>query len=126
MVAEVRYIIFSTQELSKALIVAHQKKGTVLPSGTIHSIEQDSRPGVKVTITVAPDRSSDPIFLDASEDEVLAALVGFCRESKIPLPANSSKSLGSIRKSLCLVVTLNVTEDKFVDFERAISDKVLS
>ncbi len=126
MVAEVRYVIFSTQELSRALITAHQSKsqgkGEALPSGTVHSITQDSRPGVKVSITIAPDRSSEPILLDWTEDEVLSALVGFCRATNIPLPAASSKQLGRIRNSLCLVITLNVTEDKFKDFELAIAD----
>ncbi len=122
MVAEVRYVIFSTQELSRALITAHQGKGGALPSGTVHSITQDSRPGVKVSITIAPDRSSEPIMLDWTEDEVLSALVGFCRSTNIPLPASSSKQLGRIRNSLCLIITINVTDDKYRDFEKAIAD----
>lgn len=126
MVAEVRYVIFSTQELSRALITAHQNKGKdgALPSGTVHSITQDSRPGVKVSITIAPDRSSEPIMLDWTEDEVLSALVGFCRATNIPLPAASSKQLGRIRNSMCLIITLNVTDDKYRDFEQAIADNV--
>ena len=124
MVAEVRYVIFTTQELSRALIASHQKKGETLPSGTIHSITQDSRPGVKVTITIAPDREADHILLDWTEEEVLSALVAYCRGNNIPLPASSSKQLGTIRHSLCLVITMNVTDDKYKDFEQAISDKV--
>lgn len=126
MVAEVRYVVFSTQELSRALLTAYQSRGgpNALPSGTVHSITQDSRPGVKVTITIAPDRSSEPILLDWNEDEVLSALVGYCRSTNIPLPAASSKQLGRIRNSVCLIITLNVTEDKFKDFEEAIADNV--
>jgi hypothetical protein len=106
MPTELRHLLFRTAEIVQAIKEYHRRLGQVLPAGPVLSCgaEYDGEGrGVQFCITIAPDpadakKPAKPGMADR-QDVVIegptfaAALILYCRDRRIPLPANADKSL---------------------------------
>ena len=106
MPSELRHIMFRPPEVVHAVTEYHRRIGQPLPAGSvICGTPESAGPGdtVRFRIALAPDRagagkaqnSGEPARREVVvEGPVLAAaLILFCRNEHIPLPARAEKSL---------------------------------
>ncbi len=114
MPSEKRQILFRTPEVAQALTEYHRRMRTPLPAGTIvrcaaESDNPDSPPRIRLVIACddpeacRPDGSHREVVVDGPA--LAAALILYCRDRRIPLPATADKSLQRFGDRVGLVVT---------------------
>lgn len=100
---EVRYVMFTQTEVVKAILEFKKRRGEAMPQGSIvkFGMEGTSEPSFIIEI-----KGDDGIVQTVSVDNkpLTAALVMFCINTKIPLPAKASKTLKVNGQKLALVV----------------------
>lgn len=103
MPTEVRYVMFTQPEVVKAIIEYKKRRGEAMPAGSIvkYGMEGATDPGYLIEI-----KGDDGIVQTMAIDNkpLTAALVMFCINSKIPLPAKAGKQLKVNGQKLALVV----------------------
>ena len=103
---ELRCLVFTEQEVVKAVLDRRRRMREPLPSGTVGKVTYRSAQGVETHIQVTGDEGDDR-SMTLHEAEVAAALVAYCMNRKIPLPVESDKMLHVINDSLTLMITMN-------------------
>src|SRR5690349_19376689 len=89
---EYRYVLFSSDELSAALVYDLRTCRRSTPPGFVKSLILEEGVTIGVTLVSTTDSGSEmPIRFE--HHEVLRALVVYCGHRKIPLPAKAHKSL---------------------------------
>ena len=97
---EDRLIIFSNEEVYKALFaLSAQKQLKKPPAGVITKVEEDAEDKNKITVHLHNPQETENADrkMDYTRDFLAAALMLFCRGLGIPLPKNARKSV-MIRK----------------------------
>lgn len=125
MVSELRHIIFRPFEVVDAYREFCRRSGTPLPAGTVVGCgpEADGAGApLRFRIVIAPDAADGKAGAeagDAPRREVVvdsatlaAALILYCRDRRIPLPASADKSLQRFGDQVCLLATINPRQDK--------------
>lgn len=104
---ELRCLVFTEQEVVKAVFDRRRKTREALPAGSVtgvtYTTEQDS---VSTTIRMVGEDGAEQ-SMALSTAEVTAALVGYCMARKVPLPVDSDKCLYVIKGGLTLMITMN-------------------
>ncbi len=117
MAAEIRTIIFEREEVVEAVTAFRRRKGTPLPPGEVFKFVLRHQPSISLALAFAlknPERLEN-IEIDAPE--LGAALVMFCLDSKIPLPAKgATKRLQLFGESIGLVVSINTSSQQLEGF----------
>ena len=107
---ELRCLVFTDQEVVKAVLDRRRRMREPLPNGTVgkvtHRPGQPGGGGVETQIQVTGDDGDDRT-MTLHEAEVAAALVSYCMGRKIPLPVESDKMLYLINGALTLMITMN-------------------
>ncbi|CAO3413296.1 hypothetical protein [Azospirillum argentinense] len=106
---ELRCLVFTDQEVVKAVLDRRRRMKEPLPSGTVGTVTyRPGQPGggVETLIQVTGDEGDDR-SMTLHESEVAAALVSYCMGRKIPLPVESDKMLHLINGALTLMITMN-------------------
>jgi hypothetical protein len=108
--AEIRRILFVAHEILAALRDYHRRVGQPLPSGPVLACtpECDEAPTID-RYRIAFHHSDPPandIVIPATT--LAVALILYCRNRKIPLPAQAEKSVQLLNKQVCLVVTSSI------------------
>jgi hypothetical protein len=107
MPTELRHIVFTTNEVLRSVTQYRHRRREPLPQGTISNLKIEDRPDVHVVIYITSDdrkTSQEVVFQGA---ELAAALVMYCIERKIPLPAaRAKKTLRVFDKQLGLEVAI--------------------
>ncbi len=117
MPTELRHVLFRPSEVIAAIVQYQRHMGYPLPPGTIlsHGLEP-GEPGSAVGFSVVirpdtPDAGAPPERKVTVEGPALAvALILYCREQRIPLPAKADKSLQRFGNQVGLVVAVNPRE----------------
>lgn len=117
MPTELRHVLFRPSEVVAAIVQYQRHMGYPLPPGTIlsHGLEP-GEPGSAVGFSVvirpdAPDPGEPPQRKVTVEGPALAvALILYCREQRVPLPAKADKSLQRFGNQVGLVVAVNARE----------------
>ena len=113
MPTELRHLLFRPSEVVAAIVQYQRHMGYPLPPGTIlsHGLEPGEPDGaVQYGMVVCPDtpRPGEPprrkVMVEGPA--LAAALILFCRERHIPLPAKAEKSLQRFGEQVGLVVTV--------------------
>jgi hypothetical protein len=121
MPTELRHVLFRPAEVVQAIRQYHRRLGLTLPAGTVQSCGPeyaDEGQEVRFRLTIIPDRVQGKRFVTGQtgtpEEMVIegpalaAALILYCRDRHIPLPAGANKSLQIFAPDrLCLVSTMN-------------------
>ncbi|WP_051341312.1 hypothetical protein [Azospirillum halopraeferens] len=103
---ECRCLVFTEQEVARAVLDRRRKRREELPTGTVQGVTYDATDGVRTTIAVIDDYGvGTPMVL--GEGEVAAALVAYCMDRRIPLPVDGDKTLHLIGGALSLMITIN-------------------
>ncbi|RIV99061.1 hypothetical protein [Azospirillum brasilense] len=107
---ELRCLVFTDQEVVKAVLDRRRRMKEPLPSGTVGTVTyrpgQPGGGGVETLIQVTGDEGDDR-SMTLHESEVAAALVSYCMGRKIPLPVESDKMIHIINGALTLMITMN-------------------
>jgi hypothetical protein len=108
MPTELRHIVFTPNEVLRSITQYRHRRREPLPSGTITNLKIEEKPDVHVVLFITGDGSKtadEHVFQGA---ELAAALVMFCIERKIPLPAaRAKKTLRVFDKQLGLEVAID-------------------
>ncbi|MDJ0611276.1 MAG: hypothetical protein QNJ67_20040 [Kiloniellales bacterium] len=122
MISETRQIVFSNDELIRAIKDFDRNHKNALPPGKI----------VECTLKDAPLSARlliDTVWLDKGKSAILnesslaAVLIYACAVRRIPLPRRAKKSLRAIGNDLALDLTLEaLDEDYYVEVDEPISD----
>ncbi len=122
--------MFGQTEVVEAIRNHRRCIGTPLPAGTVTHCrpEGDAASGtvrVRITLGHDPTVGTTPTPSEAAPQEIVvensslaAALILFCRERGIPLPAHSSKSLLQADDQVCLIAAITPEPDTLSDSRR--------
>lgn len=109
---ELRKILFSTSELTAALRSSCSDAARAFRGGVVERVIVRDDPRQAVTIRLAARAGdSGPMHLIFSRDEVAQALVRYCQQHKIPLPAAGRKVLWPQEEGLALMITLTMVTE---------------
>ena len=104
---ELRCLVFTEQEVVKAVLDRRRKVRAALPSGTVRGVVYTmDHDVVCTTIRITDDHGADQ-SMTLGAPEVAAALVGYCMGRKVPLPVDADKCLHLINGALTLMITMN-------------------
>ncbi|WP_448192402.1 hypothetical protein [Azospirillum sp. sgz301742] len=104
---ELRCLVFTDQEVVKAILDRRRKMREPLPAGTVRGVTYSSdHEAIHTTIRVLDDYGVDQ-SMTIGTAEAAAALVGYCMGRKVPLPVDSDKCLHLINGGLTLMITMN-------------------
>jgi len=102
MASEYRLIFFDQNELCRALIEYNRQRRTPFPPGNLKKVVI-GRTDLSVTIHIDKDAGAlETVTFDTAT--VAAALIVFCKDRKIPLPAKSAKEIRLIAERLCFLI----------------------
>ncbi|HLZ67610.1 MAG TPA: hypothetical protein VKQ29_15370 [Aliidongia sp.] len=92
---EMRQIMFRAPEIMTAITEYHRQRAIVLPQGIATGCRIVDEPALSVTLTI---RGGDGILteLTINAEVLAAALILYCIDRKIPLPAEADKRLQKV------------------------------
>ncbi|WP_339862900.1 hypothetical protein [Thalassospira alkalitolerans] len=100
---ELRCIIFEENELIKALIGYRRRTGKPLPPGQVGKLEIDKTPEIIVRLNIIADHGG-AIIVPTAGAELAAALIAYCIDVRVPVPASSKKSITIIDGHVALKI----------------------
>ncbi|WP_417829374.1 hypothetical protein [Thalassospira sp.] len=103
---EIRCIVFEDGELIKAILAHGQKTGKTLPTGQISSFEVERNPEVIARMTITSDAGQKSV-VPTSGAELAAAMISYCIDRKVPVPANAAKSITVLDSHVALKITMS-------------------
>jgi hypothetical protein len=106
--------MFRPPEVVQALASYHRRLGTPLPAGTVLRCDpecQNTGSPIRVHIAIATADESAHQEVTVEGPALAAALILYCRDRGIPLPARADKSLQLFGEQVCLVATINAKRD---------------
>lgn len=107
---ELRCIVFTERELVNAVIDRKRRRGEPLPPGTVQSVRFSIEDTVTTILEVVDDHGRAAEFA-LPESEVSAALISYCMNRRVPLPAESEKVLYVIKGAATLMITMNFNKE---------------
>jgi hypothetical protein len=108
MPTELRHIVFTPNEVLRSVTQYRHRRREPLPAGTISNLRIEERPDVHVVLSITGDSNKSVEEVVFQGAELAAALVMFCIERKIPLPAaRAKKTLRVFDKQLGLEVAID-------------------
>jgi hypothetical protein len=108
---EIRYLLFSNEELYQALIADLRARSQPMPKGYLKNIHLGTPDNPDVTLVYVNDKNIESSFRFEDQD-VLRALIVYCGYRRIPLSAKSVKMLEIKDGVVGLLCTLNFNNDK--------------
>lgn len=106
MPTEIRHIICNAAEVIAALQLFYKTRQKPLPAGSVASLVIQDEP-LSAVLEIESDKDGKRIRVQCGGEEMAAALILFCRENHIPLPADGQKVLQKFGDSVGLIVTRN-------------------
>ena len=118
MPSELRHILFRPSEVVEALRNHQARIGQPIPRGQVLDCGADGSgaAALRFRLELAPEPAhafgsalktvKQEFVFDAPT--ITAALINYCRDRKIPLPANAEKSLRQFGEQVGLITTYNI------------------
>ena len=108
MITEFRRLVFSTDELCKAIKAFDHQKAPKLPEGEIDRITVAGEPEISVTAKMqSAGNGDDQTEIELDANYVAAAMLFYCSRCRIPVPKSAQKTLEIEGDSLALSFSLN-------------------
>ncbi len=119
MPTDVRKLIFSNRELRMILPRFCKENGIQVPDSPMEAFDiiepgsgkrvvSDTMPeGLKVVLRFTSSDPHSPFRVHLAQSQVLEALIGACREAKIPLPRKAQKFLQAKGDTIALTLGMN-------------------
>jgi len=108
---EIRYLLFSNEELYQALIADLRARSQPMPRGYLKNIHIGTPDKPDVTLVYVNDKNIESAFRFEDQD-ILRALIVYCGYRRIPMSAKSIKTLEIKDGSVGLLCSLNFNNDK--------------
>ncbi|MBB6251391.1 hypothetical protein [Nitrospirillum iridis] len=102
---ELRCIVFTDREVVTAITERRRKLNDVFPEGDVTSLDYTIDRGVTAKLSVTLNGAVSELAI--AEQELQAAVVGYCMSRNIPLPAVADKALYVIKGRATLMITMN-------------------
>ena len=113
MPGEVRLIIFDRIEVLGALTEYRKRRGKPLPSSDHVEVTIPDKPKILVNLAIVPEGKQMPIEFVFEGEELAAALIMFCIDRKIPMPATGvSKTIQLVGGNIALQILKDVTREQ--------------
>ena len=111
MPSEIRHIVFQPAEIAAGVREYRRRMGHPLPPGVLRGVylRDGGGAGVRVALDIIPEDGYASLSWEIGTAELTAAMVLYCGDHKIPLPAAGTKGLQKFADSLLLIVTINVS-----------------
>ncbi len=104
MPSEVRQLLFQSRELILAVTEYYQRRGLPLPVGTASRITIAEAQPLQAILDITTDQG-EAVNIELNAEALAAALILYCINRKIPLPADADKKLKRVQEdALALVV----------------------
>lgn len=119
MPGEIRLVIFNDVEVAIALTEFRKRRREPLPSSLDVTVTIRDKPRIMVTLAIVPEGKKMPLEFKFEGEELAAALIMYCIDRKIPLPATGAE------KTICLVgdsVALQILKSVSKEQMEAMSD----
>jgi hypothetical protein len=99
-------VFFTEAELIRAVEQYNRKMGVKGYAGAVLSVDYlDDAPGVAIRILVSTHANATEIFTIGGE-KLAAALILFCRERRVPMPAKAPKKLMLVNNTIALSLSI--------------------
>lgn len=109
MPTEMREIAFRETEFFTAVRDYRLRRGEPLPMGSVLGIDfGEEETDVTARIRIGKDDGADVTAVDLPTESIAAALIFFCINHKIPLPAHAAKSIKKLGGNIVLVININM------------------
>ena len=106
MTREVRYLMFSKEELYHALSGAWRVQGKKLPKGFLKDIRIGTTAKPEIALRYLSNEGAETL-IEFEDQDVMAALLAYCKQSNIPMSAKATKSLEIKDGMVGMFCTLN-------------------
>ena len=109
MPTEMREIAFRETEFFSAVRDYRLRRGEPLPNGSVLGIDFDEDDSdLTAHIRIGKDEGSEVTDIALQTESIAAALIFFCINHKIPLPAHAAKSVKKLNGNIVLVININM------------------
>ncbi|ACJ00086.1 hypothetical protein [Rhodospirillum centenum] len=112
MPTEIRHIIFTGDEVIRALVEYHKRSGNPLPPGAVIRCQYESLPDLCCLLHLALDADGSRQVFRVERAPLAAALIFFCIHNRIPLPTRATKQIQLLNEQLALVITRTPANDR--------------
>jgi hypothetical protein len=120
MTKEIRYLLFSNEELYQALTASLRARDKPLPKGFLKSIRVGTTDKPQIALRYVSDNGAESTIAFEDQD-VLSALIVYCRQNHIPLAAKATKALEIRGGAVGLFCTLNFKATKITTTDNKVS-----
>ena len=108
MATEYRQIVFAPKEVVRAIVDYRKWRKDPLPEGRFAKFQMRTDP---ISADFAIHAGGDaPKEFSAAADEIASALILFCINTKIPIPAKSKKDIKYVNERLALTIAIDEHE----------------
>jgi hypothetical protein len=108
MPSEVRQLLFRSREVILAVTEYYYRRGLALPIGTASRLRIAERPPVGAILGIDTD-AGEGVEVEVPTDTLMAALILYCINRKIPLPVEADKTLRRVQDdAVALVIVKHV------------------
>lgn len=105
MAKEFRQIVFTPKEIVRAVVDYRKWRKDALPEGRWVTFDMLTDP---ISVALAIQAQGDaPKTFHIPQDELASALILFCINAKVPIPAKSQKDVGYVGEQMALSITMN-------------------
>lgn len=104
MTTEIRQITFHPAEVCAALQDYRRRRNEPLPAGSIAHVDFGTEPEIVVTLTIENDSTGAKHEIAFGTETIGAALILFCINRKIPLPATAQKKVQRVGDTIALTM----------------------
>ena len=100
---EYRKLVFSEEELKRALMDFCRSNGTMLQNEELTTVELLEKPDISVRLEYE-STTKDLSEISLSRDQLAATLISYCSRRRIPVPRSAQKTLKVEGARICLFV----------------------
>jgi len=125
-IKETRHLVFNLQTVLDAVVQSERRthgplsRGDVVQAELVHGTRDD---GLDVAVRSPEDRVIE--WRHYGESELAAALIGYCRDKRIPLPYAGEKSLAITRQGAAFSIQNTVNVDPRAKVEADLAGRPL-
>jgi hypothetical protein len=107
---EVRHVLFDRAEVQAALLAYHRRRALPKRSLSVADFTVEDSPVLRAFLSFLDDEGTLDV-VEFAGTEIAAALILYCRQTRVPLPARASKELKVYSSGdLCMSLALNAPE----------------
>ena len=117
MITEFRKIVFSKDEIMKAILNHNARSTSKLPAGDIVSVRAENEPEPILTLEIHDPTEGKSTSTSLKSHYLAAVMLRHCISSKVPVPRNATKHVEIMGESVALSLTINANPKQVYDIK---------